>query len=289
VEAREARRIVGCPGILVWCAPSVVSTRIRRPGKMPVMAGAQGGANAAGTGRGLAASHRCEDIPHRAGACSDRVFRRRPHLAEACRRCSRAASGKRARDAACGTWPLPGAGVGAGGIAVAHDDRGIVHAGAGGRGEHHGAGDLRVWLRGALPGGAPEPRLPAGRGLAPLPAEVHDPGRPVGLSGDGRGKLQHVQSRPAARCRPGVPSRRAPAPASCGCLPRCALSGPPSGSGSACGDGACDSARAGAVTAGLVCGRGGVYGCPGPKSDSPSLPPSRKTNRSRSARNWARP
>jgi len=25
VGAREARRIVGCPGILVWCAPSVVT------------------------------------------------------------------------------------------------------------------------------------------------------------------------------------------------------------------------------------------------------------------------
>jgi hypothetical protein len=70
----------------------------------------------------------------------------------------------------------------------------------------------RVRLLEALPGRARQQQLRAGRGLADLPADVHDPGRRVQLSSDGRGELQGVQSRSAARRRQGIclPNRRPP-------------------------------------------------------------------------------
>ena len=114
----------------------------------------------------------------------------------------------------CDTPPFLSTNVSPGGTAVTDDDSGIVNAGARRPREQHRACHPRVRLLDALPGRARQHQVPAGRGLARLRADVHDPDRRVQLSSDGRGELQPVQSRPAARRRQGLPARPAATPAS---------------------------------------------------------------------------
>jgi hypothetical protein len=164
----------------------------------------------AGTWYGLAASYRCEVTGHCAGASGGRVCQRRPHRRWAPPRCSRAANGEPAH----GTPSVLSINIGPGGPAVADDASGIVHVRARRRREQHRARHPRARLLEAPPGRARQQQVPAGRGLAHLPTDIHGPGRPVQLSRDGPGELQPMQPRPAARRRQGLPAQRATTPAS---------------------------------------------------------------------------
>ncbi len=181
-------------------------------GQYAVVAGARG-AMSLEPGHGPAASDRCEVTRHRAGASRGSVFRQ-PHLVPASQGCSRAASAEPAHGTSGGTRPFLSSDVSPGGTAVTGDDSGIVNAGTRRRREQHRARHPRVRLLEALPGRARQQQVPAGRGLAHLLADVHDPGWRVQLPSNGQGELQPVQSRPAARRRQGLPARPAATPAS---------------------------------------------------------------------------
>jgi hypothetical protein len=150
-------------------------------------------------GHGPAASKGREVARRSTGASGGRVVQRQPYLVPASPGCSRAANGEPAHHTPGGTPPFPGTNISPGGTAVADDDGGIVNVRTRGGRERHRAIHPRARLPDALPGRARQQQVSSGRGLAHLHAGLHDPDRQVQLSSDGRGELQRVQSRPAAR------------------------------------------------------------------------------------------
>ncbi len=170
-------------------------------------------AQVTGTGTWPAASKRRAVARRSTGASGGRMFQRQPYLVPPSPGCSRAASGEPAHDTPGGTPPFPGTNISPGGTAVTGDDGGIVNVRTRGGPERHRACHPRVRLPDALPGRARQQQVSSGRGLARLHPGLHDPGRQVQLSSHGRGELQRVQSRPAARRAQGMPARWVPAPA----------------------------------------------------------------------------